>query len=453
MDGMTRRILTLLAALLLLSGCTSTADDGAPPLTDADREAVAQQAVEALAAGDPTILRALFSRTLAAQLSESALTDAWEQVGGPAGEYQGTAGVESREEQGYPVVTVTSEFSEMSVAADLTFGEGTTIEGVWFSYAQADASEHPDPPTLPESATEVEVAVGQYELPGLLTLPEGDGSGAVVLLVSGSGPNDMDGTFGTAGNAILRDLAYQLAAEGVPTLRYDKRFHAKPELATAATTIQDEVIDDAVAAVTLLASRPETAGRPIVVLGHSLGGMVLPAILSESPEVAGGIILAATVRSLWDVINDQNLAAIAAAVESGSLTEEQAEQQRATLKEEIARARALADPDEPAILGSMAAPYVVSINELRLPELAAEIEVPLLVLHGSADFQISPEVDFDSWRPVLAGNPDVTFKLFEGLNHFLMPAGPVPDYTDYNTANVVEPEVSAMTAQWLGERW
>ncbi|MDN5559696.1 MAG: alpha/beta fold hydrolase [Ruaniaceae bacterium] len=450
---MTRRLLALLSALLLLAGCTSAADDAAPPLADADREAVAQQAVEALAGGDPTILRALFSRTLAAQLSESALTDAWEQVGGPAGEYQGTAGVESREEQGYIVVTVTSEFSEMSVAADLTFGEGTTIEGIWFSYAEAEASEHPDPPTLPESAMEVEVAVGQYELPGLLTLPEGDGGGAVVLLVSGSGPNDMDGTFGTAGNAILRDLAYQLAAEGVPTLRYEKRFHAKPELATAATTIQDEVIDDAVAAVRVLSSRPETAGRPIVVLGHSLGGMVLPAVLAESPEAAGGIILASTVRSLWDVVNDQNLAAIAAAVDSGSFTEEQAEQQRATLAAEIARANALTDPDEQAILGSMAAPYVVSLNELRLPEGAAEIEIPLLVLHGDSDFQISPEVDFESWRPVLAGNPDVTFHLFEGLNHFLMPAGPVPDYTDYDTANVVDPAVSAMIAEWLGERW
>lgn len=451
-----KRLLAILCGVLVaLVGCAQPEGGENGPSEEVDLPVAAQSAVESLVAGDPAPLHTMFSTTLSTQLTESALLDAWEQTIAPAGDYQGTVSVTEGENQGFQVVSVTSGFSEMSVVADLTFGESGEVEGIWFSYGEVETSEHPDPPALPDGAREISVDVGAYELAGSLTLPaeSAEGADVVVLFISGSGPNDMDGSFGTAGNAVTRDLAYQLAEHGVASLRYEKRFHSQPELASAGSTIQDEVLDDAAAAVALLRSTPDVAGREIVVVGHSLGGMVLPAIIEESPDVAGGVIMAGTARSLWDVLLDQNEAAIAAAVEQGSLTEEQAAEQRENLTEEIARANTLTDRTEPAILGSLAAPYVVSLNELDLPGVAAELTVPLLVLQGESDFQVSPTVDFDSWEPVLAGNPDVTMHLFEGLNHFFMPASETADLSDYNIPNVVDPAVSELIARWLSERW
>lgn len=259
MNGMVRRFLIpLLAVVVTMPACaglddTAREDESASAIvTDGgEHEAVIRQAIEALAAGDSAPHFGMFSATLAAQLPEPTLQDAWAQTVEPAGDYLGTGDVSTRHEQGFTVVSVVSQFTERNVVADVSLGSTDEIEGIWFSYGEVERSAHPNPPDLPERATEFTVGIGSYDLPGILTLPSQSTSQAVVLLISGSGPNDCDGTFGTGGNAILRDLAYQLAEEGITSLRYDKRFHAHPELANAATTIRDEVIDDAHAAIEL----------------------------------------------------------------------------------------------------------------------------------------------------------------------------------------------------------
>lgn len=453
---MLRRALTVLVAAVLLAGCTASIEpDGDPtPSASPDLEAVSREAVEALAAGDSAPLHTLFSPSMAAQLSAQQLEAAWAQTIATAGEYTGTESVSVAEKEGFTVVTVTSGFTTRPVLADLTYGHAGQLEGLWFSYGEAPTTAPAEPPDLPEGATEEEIAVGQYELPGKLLLPGGAGPNAAVLLVGGSGPTDMDGTVGTAGNAVLRDLAYQLAEHGVPTLRYDKRFAAHPELATSASTIQDEVLDDVAAAIELMGAMPELESREIVVLGHSLGGMLLPEIVADSPEVAGGVIVAGTARSLWAVIGSQNEQAIDAALEAETITEEQAAEQRTALAAEIARAETLTDPHAESILGVLSAAYVVSVNELKLPELAAGLEIPLLVLQGANDFQVSAGADFESWRPVLEANADVTYELFPGLNHLMMPAdSDVPDVSQYDIPANVAPEVTALIADWLTARW
>ena len=69
---------------------------------------------------------------------------------------------------------------------------------------------HTEPPAADESvpARQVEVLVGPAEtaLPGTLTLPDGKGPFAAVVLVHGSGPNDRDETVGP--NRPFRDLAW-----------------------------------------------------------------------------------------------------------------------------------------------------------------------------------------------------------------------------------------------------
>ncbi|MFT0846601.1 alpha/beta fold hydrolase [Actinomycetaceae bacterium L2_0104] len=306
-------------------------------------------------------------------------------------------------------------------------------------------------PALPDGAEEIDVAVGEYELPGKLTMPGADAEGpnVVVLFVAGSGPSDMDETIGAAGNAPLRDLAYQLADEGVPSLRYDKRYHAAPESYSDSDTIDDEVLDDVSAALQMLETHPDTAGRQIIVVGHSLGGMLIPAIAAQHPEVAGAAILAGTPRTLWEVIRDQNQAQ----VDAMDIDPEQAEQMMAQVNEEVDRANELSDPEAEPVLGSLPAPYVVSLNELDLAETARTLDIPLLVMQGEADIQTSATVDFEAWQDVLADVPDVTYQLFPDLNHLFMKTAGVEGIADYDPENAVDPEVSKTIDSWLNERW
>ena len=90
-----------------------------------------------------------------------------------------------------------------------------------------------------------------------------------------------------------------LASRGVAVLRYEKRTkeYAFALAASGADiTVKEESIDDAVAAVALLRKTPGIAPKRVFVLGHSLGGYLIPRIARQAPAAAGFIILAGPTR-------------------------------------------------------------------------------------------------------------------------------------------------------------
>jgi uncharacterized protein len=97
-----------------------------------------------------------------------------------------------------------------------------------------------------------------------------------------------------------------LASHGIAVVRYEKRTKQHPVLMALSAntiTVKEETIDDAVAAVEALASQ-EKIGR-IFVLGHSLGGLLLPRIGKASPNIAGFTSLAGSTRPLEDLVLEQ----------------------------------------------------------------------------------------------------------------------------------------------------
>jgi pimeloyl-ACP methyl ester carboxylesterase len=51
-----------------------------------------------------------------------------------------------------------------------------------------------------------------------------------------------------------------------------------------------------------------------------------------------------------------------------------------------------------------------------------QLDVPVLALFGSLDFQVDAAQSEGPMREALAGNPDATVLVFEGLNHLMQPA-------------------------------
>ena len=156
---------------------------------------------------------------------------------------------------------------------------------------------------------EEKIIIGtQYPLNGLLTIPEtGTASYPAVVLVHGSGPNDMDVRIGKT--YIFKDLAEGLAKHGIAVLRYHKRtfvylkeweknFHL-------GMTVKEEYIEDAVHATNLLKNDPRIDQNRIFILGHSQGGMLAPRIDAEGGNFAGLIIMAGTPRKMEEVYADQ----------------------------------------------------------------------------------------------------------------------------------------------------
>ncbi|MDD7970858.1 alpha/beta fold hydrolase [Roseinatronobacter sp. HJB301] len=134
-------------------------------------------------------------------------------------------------------------------------------------------------------------------LSGTLTMPRIATPAPCVVMVHGSGPQDRDGNIKGFRTDILRYIAEHLAAQGIASLRYDKRGCGQSEghFGTAGLL---EMVGDAQAAVACAARQPGICPDRIFVLGHSEGAVLCPDICAGGAFTRGAIMLCASLRSL-----------------------------------------------------------------------------------------------------------------------------------------------------------
>ena len=102
-----------------------------------------------------------------------------------------------------------------------------------------------------------------------------------------------------------------------------------------------------------------------------------------------------------------------------------------------------------AVLFGVSGYYWASLAEIDAAAIAKELAVPMLILQGGADFQVYPERDYAAWQVLLEGKENVTFHLFEGLNHLFMPSNGAMDITEYDEEAHVAEDVIEVIAKWL----
>ena len=209
-------------------------------------------------------------------------------------------------ESGYQTVYTNCTFSKINeMAIRIVFNSQQLV----ISLTVVPTAEAYEPPSYVNQSTFTEESVmvgsGEWILPGNLTIPKGTGPFPAVVLVQGSGPNDQDETIGP--NKPFKDIAWGLASQGIVVLRYVKRTKEYPQKSLEVNnfTVEDEVIDDVIAAINLLNETPVVNHSQIFVLGHSLGGYLAPRIASQDNLVAGLIIMAGPTRPLEDLILEQ----------------------------------------------------------------------------------------------------------------------------------------------------
>jgi dienelactone hydrolase len=213
-----------------------------------------------------------------------------------------------------------------------------------------------DSPTPAYEVRDVEASLGApgWPLPGTLSLPRGVGARVpAVVLVHDAGPLDQHGT--VEARHPFRDLARGLAARGVAALRYDKRTraHGKRLAAIEDLTVDDEVIDDALAAAAALRLRKDVDPDRIHIVGLGVGGYLAPRVAEEDPRLAGLVLLAPSARSIARLVVAQTeyLVSLAATPEEADAREVML----ATLEHDAALTESedLTDDDDP-ILGAPA---------------------------------------------------------------------------------------------------
>ena len=307
--------------------------------------------------------------------------------------------------------------------------------------------QHPKPP-YPYAVRDVTIEhPAGHLLAGTVTVPPGDGPFPGAVLITGSGPQDRDETIGP--NRPFRDLAHGLAVFGIASLRYDKRTLVAPQTFDPIRgTVKEEVIDDAVAALETLRSQGRIDRKAIAVLGHSLGGCLAATIANRDGPVAGLVLLAASPRSLDELIVDQLTYLRDQARDQGIISDEQ-ERMYVSLFAQIDSLQSGTLPDRSIVLG-MSGHY---LRDYKQRDLAAELLAfsgPILFLQGGKDYQVT-QTDLDLWDEITqeGGKTNATFRYFPELGHLFMPIEGEPSPASLLVPGNIDPAVTEEIARFV----
>jgi fermentation-respiration switch protein FrsA (DUF1100 family) len=360
--------------------------------------------------------------------------------------------------------------------------EGDAIEGSWsqggasfpllLERGDADAlapkrPQEPQPP-FPYEALEVEFDNPEagIRLAGSLTIPAGDGPHPAVALLSGSGPQDRNGT--VFGHRLFLVLADYLTRRGIVVLRFDDRGIGQSTGNLAVATTKD-FASDALAAVAFLRTRPEVDAQRIGLVGHSEGAVVAPMAANQGAAIAFAVLLASTGVDGRQLLVMQAKAINRASGLPEALIEERAQVQGALLdvavaaeNDSVAMDQARAILADAGLTGDAAEGQVRSLLSPwmkyflvydPLPELR-KLSIPVLVLNGEKDTQVPPNENLLPVEHALrdGGNPDVTAEILPGLNHLFQTAetGAPAEYVGIE--ETMSPVALARIADWIAVR-
>jgi len=296
------------------------------------------------------------------------------------------------------------------------------------------------PAGAPYTAVDVRVPTSAgHTLAGTLTLPAGASRAKpvpAIVTITGSGAEERDESIGIVRDyRPFRQIADSLGRRGVAVLRMDDRGYGESGGTYAGATSQD-FAEDIRAGLQYLRTRPEIDGTRLGLVGHSEGGMIAPLVAVAEPTLKGIVLLAGPAFKGRPIIEYQQRYAI----ERDSSLDTQA-------KRDSALARAGRGLDS-----LMAAePWMHFFLGYDPLETARKVRVPVLILQGATDRQITADQ-----APALerafkeGGDQSVTLRVFPETNHLFLPdADGSPAGYPKLAVSHVRPEVVGTLVDWL----
>lgn len=147
----------------------------------------------------------------------------------------------------------------------------------------------------------INIHSGNEILAGTLCLPNVTGQFPVVLLVHGSGPLDRNGNMKRQKLNLFNTIAHSLAANGIASLRYDKRGCGESSGDFIRAGYSDFVAD-AVQCLNTLALSKYLLVNQLYILGHSEGCIIAAQAAQRCPSVAGLILLCPFIENMESIL-------------------------------------------------------------------------------------------------------------------------------------------------------
>lgn len=280
-------------------------------------------------------------------------------------------------------------------------------------------------------------------LAGTLTLPKKDGVYPVVILISGSGPQNRDEEL--LGHKPFLVLSNYLTKNGIAVLRYDDRGTAlsKGDFKTATSA---DFATDVDAGIDYLKTRKEINKKKIGLIGHSEGGLIAPMVASKSKDVAFIVLLAGPgIQGDQILLLQQKLIGKASGVSDEDLQKSELINRKAfdivnksknleqlnidltnyikqslTDNPKAKKPQGMSDDDFIKIqVKQIANPWMQYFIKYNPASTLEKVKCPVLAINGEKDLQVPPKENLEAIKKALAkgGNKKVTIIELPKLNH------------------------------------
>ncbi|MCH9023089.1 MAG: DUF3887 domain-containing protein [Planctomycetes bacterium] len=423
-----------------------------PPKENADKlAAAANQFVDYLVEGDFKMATRNFDATMTKALSPTKLKLSWKGLLLMHGALKSRGEIYREKTPDYDIFYVPCQFKQKALDVKIVFDKENKIAGLFFVPPKSQR-EYKLPTYVDTKAfheTETSVGDDPWKLPGTLAIPIGKGPFPAVVLVHGSGPNDRDETVGP--NKLFKDLGLGLATKGVVTFRYDKRTKVhgvKMVSSKNPWTGKEETVDDVIAAVKMLKANAAVDVTRIFVVGHSLGGYLVPRIAAQNDEklIAGFVLLAGSTRPIEDLMWEQLNYILKL---DGTLSDADKKQLN-ELKEQIDKIKSpdLANEPPTSYIYGVNPSYWLDLRGYEPAMQATKVKQPMYILQGERDYQVTMK-DFQNWKDALSLREDVQFKSYPSLNHHFIKGYGKSRPSEYGVRGNVSEAVINDISKWI----
>ncbi|MFP6649554.1 MAG: alpha/beta fold hydrolase [Pirellulaceae bacterium] len=328
-----------------------------------------------------------------------------------------------------------------------TYKEGAVVLSINLKKGAVKITDtrRPQEPVKPYPYYEEEVVFKNVEakitLSGTLTLPNKKGKFPVVILISGSGPQDRDESY--MGHKPFLVLSDYLTKQGIGVLRFDDRGHGKSTGDFGNATTED-FAKDVLSAITYLKTRNDVDVKHIGLIGHSEGGIIAPLAANNSKDVSFMVLLASTGISgaelsvmqsktlrqfpVKDEVTYEKNTRKAIAIVTSNKSETEIKKELTTHYNDFLRPilTSLNVPEKninafiESQLKTSLKPWSRYFLQYNPADEIEKLQIPVLSLNGSKDTQVNAKINQEGIRKALikGNNQDYKIVELENLNHF-----------------------------------
>ncbi|MCF2446045.1 alpha/beta hydrolase [Dyadobacter sp. CY345] len=393
----------------------------------------------------------------------------------------------------YSNMTLTTTFSNINAEYQGTLDAGNRIKGMFKQNGMTYPLElgrevlegpkvlRPQEPAKPYAYYTEDVKFENQKekitLAGTLSLPSKTGNFPVVILISGSGPQNRDEEI--AGHKPFLVIADHLTKNGIAVLRYDDR-GAGQSTGDFNVATSENFATDVESAISYLKTRKEINLKKIGLIGHSEGGLIAPMVAADSKDVAFIILLAGPGIPGDQIMTKQNrLLGKAGGMPDQALdkSEQMNKKIYAVLKQKLDLAETkkqikvlleedhnnapadqkLSDSDMEAVISRMVNSIVSPWTQFFMtydPAKALEkVKCPVLALNGEKDLQVPPQENLEAIKIALekGGNKSFTTKELPNLNHLFQESktGAPSEYATIE--QTFSPAALTEITNWIGQ--